>query len=89
MASVNCTQSDGNLKYSHSELPTYEGNGTEIMVSHTAYMYGKGVISVDTVTLGGGVEIPHHPFVEADRFCSGPWARSVDTVLGLSMGSQR
>lgn len=83
---VNCTHCAGNLKYDRTKSPSFKGNGTEIMVQQGAYMWGKGEVSLDTVTLSGGIEVPHHPFVEAEQSSSGPWApSSVDSVLGLSM----
>ena len=83
---VNCTSCAGNLKYDRTKSPSFEGNGSKIMVQQGAYMWGKGEVSLDTVTLGGGVEVKHHPFVEAKQSSSGIWAPdSVDSVLGLSM----
>ena len=84
---VNCTYCAGNLKYDRTRSPSFEaGNGSKILVQQGAYMWGKGEVSFDSVTLGGGVEVQHHPFVEAEQSSSGPWAPdSVDSVLGLSM----
>ena len=84
---VNCTHCAGNLKYDRTKSPSFEaGNGSKIMVQQGAYMWGKGEVSFDTVTLGEGVKVQHHPFVEAEQSSSGPWAPDlVDSVLGLSM----
>ena len=84
---VNCTYCDGILNYDRTKSPSYKaGNGSKITVQQNAFMWGKGEVSCDSVTLGKGVEIQHHPFVEAEESSSGAWAPdSVDSVLGLSI----
>ncbi|CAF9928767.1 MAG: Vacuolar protease A [Heterodermia speciosa] len=84
---VNCTHCAGKLKYDRTKSPSFEsGNGSKITVRQDRYVWGRGEVSSDSVTLGEGVEVQHHPFVEAEQSSSGPWApESVESVLGLSM----
>ncbi|MCJ1460662.1 Vacuolar protease A [Mycoblastus sanguinarius] len=81
--SVNCTNCDHRLKYNSSRSSTYEANGTELLLDWN-YTFGKGFVSVDTITVGDGVRIPHHPFLEASQSSVGPFGEE-DTILGLAI----
>ena len=80
--SINCTRCGGRLKYNASKSATYEANGTELDYGQM----GKGYVSSDTLTIGDGIHIPHHPFLEANQ--SGFDQNrifDVDTILGLAI----
>ena len=80
--SIRCTNCAHHLKYNSSRSATYEANGTELDFGR----WGKGRVSRDTITLGDGVHISHHPFLEADRIeASFLFFNDDDTFLGLAI----
>lgn len=82
--SVNCTNCENGLRYNSSESATHESNGTDLVIRTGGYVWGEGFVSQDTVTVGDGIEIPHHPFLEANK--SWPCALcESDTILGLAI----
>jgi saccharopepsin len=85
--SAACPSCRGHLTYNSSRSPTYEANGTEVH-EHYGGLYSDGIVSVDTVTLGDGLEIKHQPFEEVMswRPVPGYWEDSFDSVLGLAAG---
>ncbi len=82
--SVNCTDCGDGLKYDSSKSATYETNGTDLVIRTGGYIWGEGFVAQDTITVGDGVEIRHHPFLEANR--SSPCVLcGSDTILGLAI----
>lgn len=82
--SVNCTYCEDGFKYNSSESATYEANGTDLVIRTGGATWGEGFVSQDTITVGDGIQIPHHPFLEANR--SWPCAICMsDTILGLAI----
>lgn len=82
--SVNCTNCDGGLKYNASRSATYEANATDLVIRTGGWTWGEGFVSQDTVTVGDGIEIPHHPFLEANKSSPCAFCGS-DTILGLAI----
>lgn len=82
--SANCTNCKGELLYNSSRSATYESNGTDLVIRTGGWVWGEGFVAEDTITVGDGIEIPHHPFLEANR--SSPCiACGSDTILGLAI----
>jgi hypothetical protein len=81
--SVNCTECGEGLKYNSSGSATYETNGTDLVI-RTGYIWGEGFVAQDTITVGDGIEIRRHPFLEANRSSSYVFDGS-DTILGLAI----
>ncbi|KAH0545103.1 hypothetical protein GP486_008472, partial [Trichoglossum hirsutum] len=84
--SAACRSCVGHLTYNSSLSSTYEANGTEVH-EHYGGLYSDGFVSVDTVTVGEGLEIKHQPFEEATswRPVPGYWEGAFDSVLGLAV----
>lgn len=64
--SVNCTYSDHLLKYNSSRSASYEANGTELIIGAGGVHVGQGFVSRETLTVGDGIHVLHHPFLEAN-----------------------
>ena len=80
--SINCTDSHS-LKYNSSRSATYEANGTQLTVGDSRG-YIEGFVSLDTLTVGDGIHINHHPFLEANRTSPGAFP-GADTIFGLAI----
>lgn len=83
--SVNCTSCSGHWKYNSTLSSSYEPNGTEFEFD-SGVVTGKGILSLDTVTLGDYLRIPQHEFLEASQLTLAPFLfEAVDTTLGLAI----
>ena len=82
---VNCTICSGLLKYNSTKFATYEPNGTELVITTNGWIRGEGFVSGDTISVGGGVHIPHHPFLEANTTFLPTLPLDIDTTLGLAI----
>ena len=80
--SVNCTYCSDLLKYNSSRSATYEPNGTELVIGAGGFT-GRGFVSRDTLTVGDGVHILRHPFLEANYTSISFYG--ADTILGLAI----
>ena len=79
---VNCTYCSDLLKYNSSRSATYKPNGTELVIGIGGFG-GQGFVSRDTLTIGDGVHVLRHPFLEANQTTTSfPGA---DTVFGLAI----
>ncbi|KAL9614022.1 MAG: hypothetical protein Q9167_001502 [Letrouitia subvulpina] len=85
--SINCTSCSSHWKYNSTLSSSYEPNGTEFELSSGA-ITGKGILSLDTITLGDYIQIPKHEFLEASQFREAPFLfEAVDTTLSLAIDS--
>lgn len=83
--SINCTSCLGHWKYNSTLSSSYEPNGTECEVGSGA-VTGKGILSLDTITLGDYLRVPQHEFLEASQLSVAPFLfEAVDTTLGLAI----
>ena len=71
--SINCTRSS-----------TYVPNGTELSLRWAGYIWGEGIVSNDTITVGDGLHIQNQPFLEAYT-SSTSFFGGLDTILGLAI----
>lgn len=82
--STDCVDCVDGLKYNASQSATHETNGTDLVIRTGGYTWGEGFVAQDTITVGYGIEIPQHPFLEANK--SSPCALcGSDTILGLAI----
>ena len=83
--SVNCTKCEGSQRYNSSLSSSYQFLGLDIQID-SGWFFGRGNLSLDTVTVGSDVHIPAHPFLEASELSLGALlAADSDTVLGLAI----